>query len=298
MITDKEDVTEDLSLSTVLHHLSHYGIHNQSIRHLRSSVNETFLVDGKRYILRMYREGVPDVYAKGKELATVRAQRLYDAGANVVPPAAIDPFSEQGWVSTLWMAGDAGNVSHGELFEALLSLHQIQDTSVVKELGLAPMNVVGTVRASAEKFWASESGSGEIGEFLHDLVENCETSHARLVEAGGDVVHLDGYVGNVVWFDGRPCLIDLDTLSLGPWQYDFVVPYSSFLCAGGGVRMDSVPCEVFEWSLFEDAMRVRFADVFSRVCAMSVGSEVYRNEMMVRFVSLKHGSFSPWNMKL
>lgn len=298
MTTDKEYVTEDLPLSTVLYHLSHYGIRNQAIRHLRSSVNETFLVDGGRYILRMYKEGVPDVYAKGKKLATARAQYLYDSGVNVVPPAAMDPVSAQGWVSTLWMAGDARNVSHSEMFEALRSLHQIQDASVVKELDLAPMGIVGTVRASAEKFWSSGSGSGEIGEFLHELVEDCEVSHARLVEAGENIVHLDGYAGNVVWFEGRSCLIDLDTLSLGPWQYDFVVPYSSFLCTGGGVRMDSVPCEVFEWSLFEDAMRVRFADVFSRVCAMSVGSEVYRNEMMVRFVSLKHGAFSPWNMKL
>ena len=298
MITDKEDVTEDLSFSTVLHHLSHYGIHNQSIKHLRSSVNETFLVDGGRYILRMYQEGVPDVYAKGKELATVRAQRLYDAGANVVPPAVIEPFSEQGWVSTLWMAGETGNVSYDDMFEALSSLHQIQDTEIIKELDLAPMNVAGTVRASAEKFWASESGSGEVGEFLREIIEDCDISHDRLVEVGGDAVHLDGYVGNVVRFEGRPCLIDLDTLSLGPWQYDFVVPYSSFLCAGSGLRMEGVPSEVFEWGLFEDAMRVRFADVFSRVCAMSVGSGAYRGEMLVRFTSLKYGDFRPWNMKL
>lgn len=65
MTIDKEYVTDELPLSSVLHHLSHYGIRDQAIRHLRSSVNETFLVDGGHYILRMYQERVPDVYEKG-----------------------------------------------------------------------------------------------------------------------------------------------------------------------------------------------------------------------------------------
>lgn len=290
-----------LTDETIRKHIEGYGLEKQGYEYIRSSSNEIYRLKKDDYILRFRYVGDPDEnfdIIRDISAQPYRSIIMWKMQRNVVP--CVESFSEyrDGWISTLWFRGNelTENVDKN-MCEALRRLHTMDKVAVQDPLNLPRMNIIDTINARYEKVVKSNIDR-EIKDYLKSMVDISRKTHDLIAYSGDNTVHLDTYGGNLVEYLGDPCLIDLDTLSLGPWQYDHIVSLVSAQLFGDNFDKKYIPSEVFSWELYDLAVHLRKTDMFSWVCDMSDISPEHYKEMIKRYESLRYDIDYQWDKNL
>lgn len=157
---------------------------------------------------------------EAQELLGLHA-RLAALRAPVLAPIAPHPAQTSFGMATLWPVARPSHRSAQHLGEALSELHQVDPAAV----------------------WPRRSGREHTARGLHGLVaegvpEAVVLDLARQLselpeqpswadEPGHVLVHGDAHGGNVLLYEGRPVLIDLERLHHGPAQLDLVPTWAT-----------------------------------------------------------------------
>lgn len=284
-----------LNDTTIRKHLAYHNVHSLPHKHLRSSVNEVFLIGENNYILRMHNNN----YVNKEMISKIiyqphQAMMLYSLGANIVPTASSYTCVDDEWISTLWHYGKPSE-NHNDISTALSSLHNIEYSYDNDPLKLSRMDIASIIEPRLHNF-IHKTPHKEIAKYVVKELPTIKQENDVISHYGNHIVHLDGYQRNVVIFNDIPSLIDLDTLSIGAYQYDYIVSYVSQHYS----RKDtlSLPQEIKEWELFHEAFHLRTMDMFSWICEMSLASPEHEKELLLRYASLEQGIDYRWNMEL
>lgn len=284
-----------LNDTTIRRHLTYHNVYRLPHKHLRSSVNEVFLIGENNYILRMHKNNNSSKETISNILhQPYQAKELYSLGANVVPPASSYACIDDDWVSTLWHYGKPTE-NHNDITTALSSLHNVEYSYSNNSLKLSRMDIASIIEPRLHRF-IHKTHHKEIANYVIKEMSKIRQENDVISHYGNHIVHLDGYQRNVVIFNDTPSLIDLDTLSLGAYQYDYIVSYVSQHYSQENTL--SLPKEVEKWELFHEAFHLRTMDMFSWICEMSLSSPDHEKELLLRYASLEQGIDYKWNMKL
>lgn len=286
---------------TIQKHIKCYGLEQQEYVHIRSSSNETYYLKKDDYIIRFHH--IEDQDRSSDVIKNISAQPyrsiiIWNMQKNTVP--CVKPFVEYSdeWISTLWFRGnEIVEDLDKNMCEALHKLHSMDKTTVQDSLCLSRMNIIDTINTRYENILQLNIDP-EIKDYLRTMVSIARKTHDLIAYSGDNTVHLDTYGGNLVEYRGYPCLIDLDTLSLGPWQYDYIVSLVSAQLFGDQMEQRYIPSEVFSWELYDIAVHLRKTDMFSWVCDMSGISPEHYKEMIKRYESLRYNTDYQWNKTL
>lgn len=221
---------------------------------------------------------------------------LWQTLRNTVPAA--NPYAKlsDGYVSTLWHKGEPSVGSDG-MFVALDKLHTIDEAIMQDLLCLKRMDLLTSMQ-NRNAVVQNSLLEPKYKNYLNYSIQQAVTDHAIVAHAGNNAVHLDPYEGNIVTYNSFPCLIDLDTLSIGPWQYDYIVYLVSSILFGGEIQVSKIPTEVLAWEHYDRAVRLRKTDMFSWVCYTAIHSEPHYEEMIKRYETLIGNSAYIWNKSL
>ena len=148
----------------ILKHLCHYGIPEMKISHLRSSVNDVYVIGNNDYILRMHqmRDNIDTLYNISNQPR--RSHILEAAGAQIVPAASPYVFLDDNYISTIWEYGEQSN-NKSDIFNALNSLHSIYDKSVIEALRLPRMDIISIIQKRVDEF-TIKTDHKDIADFL------------------------------------------------------------------------------------------------------------------------------------
>ena len=279
----------------ILKHLCHYGIPEMKISHLRSSVNDVYVIGNNDYILRMHqmRDNIDTLYNISNQPR--RSHILEAAGAQIVPAASPYVFLDDNYISTIWEYGEQSN-NKSDIFNALNSLHSIYDKSVIEALRLPRMDIISIIQKRVDEF-TIKTDHKDIADFLLREVEQARIENEHIANAGNNIVHLDGYQRNIVLYNEKPSLIDLDTLSLGPYQYDYIVSYVSSILSHQEIDKNIIET-VTKWDLFEEAYHLRLIEMLSWIAVMSLSSDIHEKELILGYESIVNGRDYKWDLTL
>lgn len=274
-------------------HIESYGIPDTDYKHCRSSFNETFSIGNNEYILRMKpSEECDDTLFLQPKVSHL----LYEYGAYVVPAKSLRVTVRDGWVSTLWYKGDP-NVQPYDCIPALESIHAIDDEEFIESLDLERMDVFSHIENLYLKIHDSHIDK-DILNYIENKIEEVSHYQHEISSSGDNIVHLDGYHQNIVIYDNNPCLIDLDTLSIGPWQYDYVIVYTTYLRAQEDIDLSQFPEGFMEWEYLDKAIEMRTLEMFLWCCVMGLSSPMHKKEMRNRYLSLIGEKDYAWDFSL
>lgn len=287
--------------STIKNHILGHGLEDQGYEHLRSSSNETYLLEQDDYILRFRYIGDPDEnfdLMKNTSYQPYRSIILWNMLRNTVPAVNQIADFHDGWMSTLWYRGKTLDDKSGMyISQALYKLHNMDKNTVQDSLNLSRMNIINTINSRYEKVEESNIDN-EIKDYLKSMIDKSQMIHDKIAFSGNETLHLDAYGGNVIEYKENPCFIDLDTLSLGPWQYDYVVLFVSSQLFGDCLDISYIPKNVFSWEMYDMSVHLRKTDMFSWSCVMSDNSDRHYKEMIKRYESIRYGREYIWDKTL
>jgi Ser/Thr protein kinase RdoA (MazF antagonist) len=179
-------------------------------------------------VVRISRQGASIEQAR-KTIAVARW--LESADYPAVRVADVDqPVVLNGHVVTFWKSVSSDGEQYatvGEVADVLARLHRLIAPAELRLPALAPLEDVDISIAANE--WLSPDDREFLTEYLAKLQDEYSALEFALPQG---VIHGDANIGNVLHdYDGNPVVIDLDSFSAGPREWDLVLTamyYDSF----------------------------------------------------------------------
>jgi aminoglycoside phosphotransferase (APT) family kinase protein len=192
------------------------GIDPGAVKLVRLGTRAVFRLAETRILARVTTSTHRDV---GEHEIAV-ARWLGKAGVPVDQPwSASGVYESSGFVVTLWRARDGDWGTTRELAVVLRLLHAVPPTSAPPLSSWDPFPEMRRRLSRAEALGESDRAQ------LHALVDAAEHDVRRLhFELDAGVIHGDASVGNLLRSDdGELVLFDLESVSLGPREWDLVI---------------------------------------------------------------------------
>jgi len=151
------------------------------------------------------------------ELRVARWLAACDIAASRPAPGIIQPVVVEGYPVTFWdwIEADGGKASPAQLGATLRSVHALGANGI----DLRPFDPLEAVEA----FLGGQLPEDTTRRFLR---EQCsflaDALPAVTFELPAGPIHGDAHVGNLIASDGRAVLIDLETFSTGPREWDLI----------------------------------------------------------------------------
>lgn len=286
---------------TIRKHIHGHGLEDQQYVHIRSSSNEIYTLEKDGYVMRFFYIGDKD--HNSTIINNILAQpllsiSLWNISKSAVPSVFPTVKTYDGWLSTVWHKGNVIDDDTGYyMTQALKKLHSIDKNSLQYITNLSQMNIIDTINDRYRKV-ETLGIDREILQYLQSMIHDACYSHNIISSSGDNIIHLDTYGANLVEYHNESCLIDLDTMAIGPWQYDYVVYLLSSQLFGNEIDHSYIPQDVFSWDLYDMSVQLRKTDMFSWICTMSSTSDAHYEEMIKRYESLKYNTDYQWNKNL
>lgn len=146
--------------------------------------------------------------------------RLHKEGVRLIPPLATSVAEDGGYIVTAWPAGDPEAATYEGLGSALSTLHNVGPVA-----GLATTEVSSRFHRRLRDL-ADDMPNSVVRE-LHRRAHSAQSLLQDLLEEPHTLLHGDPHAGNSVAFNGATHLIDLDSLQVGPREFDLLMSYVS-----------------------------------------------------------------------
>lgn len=253
-------------------------------------------------------EHAPSALLRSKELA----HRLILEGAPLSPSVGHTVFVDdaEGWSVTgvAWPLGHADvssfeeRASRAHLGDAVRQLHEAGDVALAESPRVRDITPDAHTRLNA-LFQSRLSNLPEfipenVVEKLHGYVDQAQEGLDLIGARLDTVVHCDTHLGNMVTLYGRPTLIDLDTLSLGPRELDAVAPYVAAKYSMLGMDDFDAYLEGYSQGLDVDLIDrlapVRIAGSLTFLAERWMDGARFRSELLQRFATLEGEFQAPW----
>lgn len=250
----------------------------------------------------------PSALLRSKELA----HRLILEGAPVSPSIGHTVFVDdaEGWAVTgvAWPLGQADissfedRISRVRLGGAVRQLHEAGDVALAESPRV--LDITPDAHTRLNSLFQSRLGNlpefipGNVVEKLHGYVDQAQEGLQLIGDRLDTVVHCDTHLGNMVTLYGRPTLIDLDTLSLGPRELDAVAPYMAAKYSMLGMDDFDAYLEGYSQDLDVDLIErlatVRVAGSLTFLAELWMDGARFRSELLKRFATLEGEFQAPW----
>ena len=258
---------------------------------IRRGTNDVYRV-GDRCVLRVGR-----LFSKTRVQSTLNASAELSKHAPVLPPLTrVVASAEQDgaeFFATAWPLAYPSGTPEG-LGASLRALHGVETSLVdVRTASPGDLPYKAIQRLENPPEWVSMHIVSYLASKLDARRREWDKAFAA---AEKSIVHNDAQASNVVCYDGRSVLIDLDTVAYGPSFYDLV---PSLLAR---TRMDDASAQgVFDaygdTSKVEEFIQagVAMREVTSTTWLMTVDSPEHKSEFFKRFDTLVDpGDDRPW----
>lgn len=267
-----------------------YGIHDVSDAYpLRVGTNVVVALPAAGKIMRIRAATVMAVHENLLDVADL-ARR-----ADVLGPASETLSIVGDYVATIWPLGhDLPTVEEGYagFGAALRSLHRVTPRD-----GLGRLNTLWRLDARLPELVKLGVPVDDV-DFLRRRADELRSVHDAMRFSGSDLIHADAHIGNAVIVDGAVKLIDLDSMRIGPWQYDLVPAAVGARRFGESDIFASMVAgygrDPRDWEFFDDACALRELTSVSWIGTMYGYSEDHREEFHRQLDSLRDGTDHRW----
>ena len=260
---------------------------------IRTGTNHVFSSCDNNFVMRVHINDPLDLIER-----TTIAANMLSGPCSVLPPLTLEVATEGKHGATLWKKceiRDEKESSRG-LVEAIESLDKANPelfSSLLKRANIL-VNVPGRIK----KFSDGNTVPREYVEYFEKEYSRLLPIHERMMQSTDHVIHCDAWTGNVVYNNGRPLLVDMDEVSLGP---KFVDAIPMAFTAKRFLKDDSFNLYlekngrgILDWEFFDDAVSMRELVALTWIANLYNFSEESRKECDKRMGSILHNSEYVW----
>lgn len=268
------------------------GVATHDARAIRFGTNVVIALPSERKVMRVLSTDAASPAEVQADLLDVeRLSRV----ARVLGPAGMHIARAEGYTATIWPMGtdlDRTREHYEAYGAALRSLHARAPLP-----GTARLHTLG-------RLYARLSLLVQLGvpyddrEFLRRRADSLRDAHDEMVRSGDTLLHGDAQPGNAIVADDGVRLIDLDSMRIGPWQYDLVPAAVGerrfgesdiFAAMVAGYGRDPR-----DWEFFTAACDLRELTATSWLGTLYNRSLAHREEFDLRIATLRGDSDDTW----
>jgi hypothetical protein len=199
----------EVNLAKIRADVAAVGWNLGELRILSSGASTLVVGDGERAI-RVGRESEEETATNLQRCYTLNSMR-----APVLGPLSMNIAEIDIGKATLWPQAMAARENYLELGQALAGLHMLNDANIYIE---------ETYRQKLRRRLMRLEGNGVPTEVIADLLRIAWDLDEQPSWAAdeGELIHGDAHSGNVMLYEARPMLIDMNSLRRGPRELDLI----------------------------------------------------------------------------
>ena len=232
---------------------------NSTINLLRKGTNTVCSVIPENMVLRIHEDQNKTDIEENLQIVSELSRT-----SRVLPPIYPTVFSSGTTHVTAWPLAVAAKQNDYEAYkgmgEALKTLHD-NDTKNSAFSKLATINLLETIKKRLTALKKSNSIPRYAIDVLEREANKIAEDHNKMLSEPLSVIHRDSHIGNLVHYDGKWVLIDMDNICLGPWQYDFIPTAVRSYRFGQekeyNALVEGSGKDIREWKFFKSACSIR-----------------------------------------
>ena len=268
------------------------GVATHDARAIRFGTNVVIALPSERKVMRVLST---DAASPAEVQAGLLDVERLSRSSRVLGPAGMHIACAGGYTATIWpMGADLDRTrEHYEAYGAALrSLHARAPLP-----GTARLHTLG--RLYARLGLLEQLGvPADDREFLRRRADSLRDAHDEMVRSGDMLLHGDAQPGNAIVADDGVRLIDLDSMRIGPWQYDLVPAAVGARRFGESdifaAMMSGYGRDPRDWEFFSTACDLRELTATSWLGTLYNRSQAHREEFHLHIATLRGDSDDTW----